>query len=367
MPIEPTHVDHGLLIAQVKIHGALLPFLTDEPNDGVIAQVDSNGDLIPGKTTPAATSNEGALYFLDLPPGRYLLQRVSFFARGARYEVELSSASMRRYTIDLGAGKVAFLGEIELDGRFPDFDIAVEHALSIGAHWLTPFLRRPRIVREVDIRSHMIGLIPERQALIRARKDLAGSQWTRIIHEHSREIGAPEPVPREGALFTRELPRHDEEFFSWRDTLKWGRPARARGGLSWRHPGGEARIAVFFTTANALGFVGYQEAIREMRAAANSLEDSASLYEVRVGTLTGLASHLTSHFYPEGTLTGSELKTIVTETVLVDRSVGMYTARLRAPSGEFEKTLPHFREFLLQLTLARPAKGAAPVDYVLPP
>ena len=56
---------------------------------------------------------------------------------------------------------------------------------------------------------------------------------------------------------------------------------------------------------------------------------------------------------------GSNVVLPVTETALVSDSAGMFTARLRAPREEFEKVLPAYREFLLQLVLG-PAEPAAP-------
>jgi hypothetical protein len=125
-------------------------------------------------------------------------------------------------------------------------------------------------------------------------------------------------------------------------------------------------VAVFFTSATAPGFAGYAEAVRQMRAESSGLEDTAALYEVRVGTRTGQAARSTAYRYPEGTLVGSEVAVTMTENVLVGDSGGMFTARLRAPKAEFEKVLPAFREFLLQLVLGPPPPVAPSSEPVLP-
>jgi hypothetical protein len=123
---------------------------------------------------------------------------------------------------------------------------------------------------------------------------------------------------------------------------------------------------VFFTSATAKGFSGYDEAVRQMRAAAGGMTDSAALYEVLVGTRTGRASRQTSYGYPKETLVGSEVAVTVTETALIADPAGMFTARLRAPRDEFEKVLPAYREFLLQLVLGPPAPAAPSSERELP-
>ncbi len=365
-PPEPTSVSHGMLIAEARVRGAVLSFTSDLPDRATIEQLDADGVPVPGREIRSSLGREGRIYFLDLPPGRYALSSFSFPARGARYEVELSSAAMRKSPVDLRPGAAAFLGSVVLDGRFPDFDVAVERALPVIAHWLTPFLPRPVIPRDTDLRGQELGPLAEQLLLHDARKDLAGMQWLLAVENRLRELGAPEPVATAGGLRNREIPLTEDRFFSWRDTLKWGAPLRAPTGLAWRRPGGEARVAVFFTSATAPGFAGYDEAVRQMRSAADNLEDPAAVYEVRVGTRTGQGARRTAHEYKEGSLVGSEESVTVTETVLVPDPNGVYTARLRAPRGEFEKVLPAFREFLIQLVLGQPVKAPPKQELTLP-
>jgi hypothetical protein len=366
IPREPTALSHGLLIARARVRGAVIPFTSDTADSASVEQVDADGLPVPGKVAVSGYSRAGGVYFLDLPRGRYALSSISFRARGVRYEVVLSSAVMRRDAVDLGPGTAAFLGDLTLEGRFPDFDVAVERAIDIVPRLITPFLRWPPIERDADLRAHDRGPAAELEALRAARADLAGSQWQGVVEGRLRAIGAPEPAAKTGVLRSRVLPLKQETFFSWRDTLKWGPPVRAAEGLAWRRPGGEARAAVFFTSATAKGFAGYAEAVRQMRAAAGGLVDPAALYEVRVGTRTGQAVRLTSFRYPPETLVGSEVVVTVTETALVDDEAGMFTARLRAPREEFEKVLPSYREFLRQLVLGPPAPAAPPSEPVLP-
>lgn len=364
-PAEPTGLTDGLLIARARVRGAIVPFTSDEADSAAVEQVDSDGNAVPGKVAVSGWSRGGNIYFFNLPRGRYALNSISFPARGARYQVVLSSAVMRRDAVELRPGAVAFLGSLTLDGRFPDFDVAVERALDLGLHAVTPFLRWAPIERDADMKAIDQTPPAELEALRAARADLAGTQWKPVVAARLHEIGAPEPAATAG-LRGREVPLKKERFFAWRDTLKWGEPARAREGLAWRRPGGEARVAVFFTSATAKGFAGYEEAVRQMRAAATGLDDSAALYEVQVGTRTAAAARLTSFRYPEEKLVGAEVVVTVTETALVSDAQGMFTARLRAPRDEFDKVLPAYREFLLQLVLGPPAPVVPPSEPVLP-
>lgn len=366
-PAPPTSVSHGFLIATAKVRGALLRFTSDLPDRGVVEQLDADGNPIPGRELTSTYARAGRLYFMDLPAGRYALTGLSFRARGARYEVTLSSAVMRKEVVELAPGKAAFLGNLELDAEWPDFDVAVDRAVTVVAHWLTPFLRRPIVPRDAYLRVHDRGMAPEKAALFDARRDLQVSPlWLLPVENRLRELGAPEPAALAGGLRKRELPLQPERFFSWRDTLKWGKPVRSLNGLAWSEPDGAARVVVFFTSADAPGFAGYDEAVRQMRAATDDLEDPAAVYEVRVGTRTGLGARRTQRRYAPGTLVGSEESVTVTENVLVDDPAGMFTARLRAPRGRFSKLLPAFREFLLQLVLGPPAKPEQKQEHLLP-
>jgi len=355
-PREPTAVRHGMLVVRARVRGAVLGFTSDMADSATLEQLGPQGEPIPGKEAVAGAFDDVQAYFLDLPPGRYALTSVSFRARGVRYRVEVPPARGRKEAVDLRPGSVAFMGDFIFDGRFPDFDVAVERALSVIGHWLTPWMRRPVIPRDADSRVIDKGLAAEARALRVARQTLLPTQWRRAIDARLRELGAPEPAKTKGTLRPKEILLHPELTLSWRDTLEWGPPAYSAGGMTWSQPDGTARIAVFFTSATARGFAGFDAAVREMRAAASTsnVSDKGELYEVRVATRVGSAVRVTSYHYPKETLVGSEVRIAVTETVLVPDPSGMYTARLRASPEDFDKVLPSFREFLLQIVLGAP-------------
>lgn len=368
-PREPTALRHGMLVVGARIRGAILGFTSDKADSATLEQLDAEGQPVPGKEAVAGAYDEGHAYFLDLPPGRYALTSVSFRARGVRCRVEIPPALGRKEAVDLAPGAVAFLGEYSLDGRFPDFDVAVERALIVVGHWLTPWMRRPVVPRDADSRGVDKGLEAEARALRAARATLAATQWNRVIESRIRELGVPQPAKTKGTLRPKEIPLQPETFFSWRDTMEWGPPRRLANGLSWSKPDSTARMDVFFTSATLPGFQGFDSAVRQMRAAAMSADvsDSGKLYEVLVATAVGTAARMQSYRYAQGTLVGSQAQVIVAETVLVPDAAGMYTARLRAAKEEFDQVLPVFREFLRQLVLGQPHKPEPKSDPVFMP
>ena len=365
-PREPTALSHGLLVVRARVRGAILSFASNMADSATLEQLGPEGEPIPGKEAVAGGGGAGLACFLALPPGRYALTSVSFRARGVRYRVEVPPALGRKEAVDLRPGAAAFMRDFTFDARFPDFDVAVERALTVIGHWLTPWMRRPVIPRDVDLRGIDRSIMAEARVLRAALATLGGTQWRGALEARLRELGAPEPAKTTGAIRPKEIPLRPEAFLSWRDTLDWGEPKRAGGGLVWSKPGGTARVAVFFTSATARGFSGFEAAVREMRASAltTNVSDRGELYEVRVATRVGAAARTTSYDYPEETLIGSETRISVTETVLVADASGMYTLRLRAAKEEFAAVLPSFREFLLQLVLGQP-KSADPRSEVI--
>lgn len=365
-PPPPTSVDHGLLVARARVLGAILSFTSDLADRAEIEQIDANGDAIPGKVAVAGYARGGYVYFTDLPPGRYALTAVSFPARGTRYGVPVPPAKARQNTVELRAGEAAFLGDLTFAGRAPDLDVAFERMLDVFGRWLTPWVRRPPLPRDADLFEFYRASKDEVAAMLAARKGLAGTPWRKLTEARLRALHAPEPAAREGLILRADKPFRPEPAFSWRDTLGWGEPRRAPNGAVWRKPKSTAQVAVFFTSADAPGFAGYDEALRQMRQAAGALDDPARTYEVRVGTYTGVGARATSHAYPVTTLTGSQVTVTVTESVLVDYPGGMYTVRLRAERGEFEKLTAAFHEFLLQLKLGPPSHADEKPETFIP-
>ncbi len=118
-----------------KARGAVIPFTSDTADSAAVEQIDADGEPVPGKIAVPGM-RAGGVYFLDLPRGRYALKSISFAARGARYEVELVGRHAPGRGRAARPGSAAFLGELTLDGRFPDFDVAVERAFDVVGHWL---------------------------------------------------------------------------------------------------------------------------------------------------------------------------------------------------------------------------------------
>ncbi|MDD5304822.1 MAG: hypothetical protein PHS14_17130 [Elusimicrobia bacterium] len=368
LPPQPASLDEGLLIARVETRGAFFTKSAKWADTASIVELDAEGNPLPGQRGLSGPAVNGYLVFYNVPPGRFALRSASFRARGARYQVQPLRTEESKRAVVLRRGSAAYLGDYRFDSRWPELGVALWHAARIIGHWLTPFLNRPLLPRETGLPVFENGPVPEVRALLAVRAGLSGTQWSRVVNARLRELSAAEPPKVAGAIRSRELPLRDEPFLSWRDTLNWGEPRRAPAGIAWRRPGGEAQIAVFFTTASAPGFAGWDAAVSELRRSSSaSVEDRGGVYEVRVATRTGLAARATKYQYPEGVLVGSETSVVVTETTLIPDGFGMYTARLRAPRGEFDSALPAYREFLLQLVLGPPKPKPAPRQEAVMP
>ena len=354
-PPQPTSLDHGLLIARVLSRGALIRYFVSAADAGALEALDASGAPMPGLKAVSGLAAGGYIVFFDLPAGRYILRGASFASRGVRYQLPSLASSAAQRAAVLRPGGAAFLGVYNYDANWPEFETALKRCGRIIGHWLTPWLRRPVLPRDADLRIFDSSLAAEVAALQAVRGALSGTQWRRAVDARLRELSAAEPAKLEGTLRPRPLPLQAETMLSWRDTLQWGEPRRVPAGIAWQRPGGTAQIAVFYTTAAAPGFAGWDAAVAELRrAAAASVEDSSEVYEVRVATRSGPAARVTTYRYPDGALVGSRTTVFQTETTLIPDGGGLFTFRLRAPRAEFSSVLPVYREFLLQLVLGSP-------------
>jgi len=287
LPPQRASLDQGLLIARVGVRGSFFTRSIKWADQAEVVALDAAGVPVPGLRARAGYAANGYVIFFGMPAGRYVLREASFKARGARYQVRMPRDAEAKRTVALPAGKAVLLGDYVFDTRPPEFPVALERAARIVGHWLTPFLSRPLIPRDTSLRDYDAGPAKETEALLAVRDALKRTQWNAVVAARLRELSAPEPAKTAGALRTREIPLREEKFLSWRDTLKWGEPRRGPTGVAWRRPGGEAMVAIFFTTAAAPGFGGWEAAVSELRrAAAESVEDRGGLYEVRVATRT---------------------------------------------------------------------------------
>lgn len=353
-----------MLSARVVVRGAIFRFLKDVGTAGVVVKLGPDGRPQEGPGAASGYSKDGYVYFFDLPAGRYVLLSTSFAARGTRYRAVIPEGDLSKRSVELKAGEAAFLGAYELDGEFPEFAEAVDRAGAVIGRLLTFFLKHPPLPRDVNMRAVDLGPEAEGRALLSARESLKATAWREAVSRRIRQLGTPEPAATTGGLRPKVLELKEEATFAWRDVLDWGEPIRLANGLEWRAPKGGARAAVWYTTASAKGFLGYEEAVRQLRAGVGA-EGEAALAEVRVGTRAALAGRTSRWVYPENTLVGSASRVIVTETVLVPDGEGMYTARLRADKDAFEEAAPRFRRLLEQLTLGPPKPKAPPKQDAL--
>jgi hypothetical protein len=96
------------------------------------------------------------------------------------------------------------------------------------------------------------------------------------------------------------------------------------------------------------GYKPLDQYLVDMRAA-GSPEDEHALFTVGLASKTAQGARYTTYQYPEGKLTGSEVKVFETETLIVPDNDSFYLIRLRAPREYFEKFHPAFRKFLAYL------------------
>ncbi len=360
VPPPQAGLDQGLLIARVEVRGSVFTRLIKTADMAELVALDEKGAPIPGLRARSAVEANGYALFFGLPAGRYVLREASFPARGVRYRVKLAKDEDAKRAVVLKPGAAAFMGRYSLDSRGNVFEVKALRAGRMILHWFTPFLRRPVFDRDTNPGTFETGKALETTALLAVRDALKGTPWSPLIAARLREVGAAEPAKVAGVL-RRAMPLKPEPFLAWRDTLDWGEPRRAPNAIAWRRPGGEAQVAVFFTTFTAPGFKGWEASVAELRReSASSVEDRSGLFEVMVATRAGLGARVRKYRYPDGVLVGSETAVTITETILVPDGYGQYTARLRAPAAEFSAALPKFREFLLQLVLGPPPPKAAP-------
>lgn len=367
-PPPSSSLEQGMLIARVETHGALFHKSTRRADAASLIAIDEKGSPVPGQAARSGFASGGYVVFFDLPAGRYVLKSALFPARGVHYRVDAPEEGEFKRSVVLRPGSAAYLGDLGFDSTWPEFGTAMLRAGIIVGHWFTFFLKRPVIQRDAAMHYFEAGPAAESRALLAVRDSLTGTPWRRMADARLRELSAPEPVKTDGGLRPKELPLHEEPLLSWRDTLKWGEPRRAPQGLAWRKPGTDTQVALFFTTASAAGFAGWEAAVSELRAtAAASVEDQGGVYEVRVATRVGMAAKATKYVYPEGTLVGSQTTVVVTETTLIPDGYGIYTARLRAPRAEFDAAVPAYREFLLQVVLGPPKPKPPPKQEAVMP
>jgi hypothetical protein len=198
--------------------------------------------------------------------------------------------------------------------------------------------------------------LSEVEALTAARRDLAGTLWTTAVDARLNRLGGPVPEPvTTGFWRKRPKPVQAAETFSWVDTLAWGRPQAIKGGLEWRQPKDQARIAVRFLKEGEAGFRPLADYLRELRGLGD-LEDSHAFQEVALSTTIAQVIRYTKYIYPEPYLTGSVKTVFLTEVAVAPGLGGYYVIHYRARREEFRKYHPDYLRFRSHLRLVPPVK-----------
>jgi hypothetical protein len=198
--------------------------------------------------------------------------------------------------------------------------------------------------------------LAEVDALVAARRDLAGTLWREKVEPRLISLGGPPPASvTTGFWRKRPVPHQNAGTFSWIDTLGWGPPLPVQGGLEWRHPKDRARIAVRFRKEGEAGFKPFEDYLRELRGL-GGLEDSHAFEETVISTAVARVIRYTKYVYPEPYLTGSVKVVYLTEAAVIPGTGGYYVLHYRTRKEDFAKFRRDYLRFRAQLRLFPPPK-----------
>lgn len=354
-PRQPSHVTQTGLFLTFKTEGLLFSW-ADDAAAAAVAPLRKDGTPDLDQAVFSNFRRENRVYFLDLPPGRYVLAAVYWTKHGLRHAVRPAaerSGGKPDPGVETAAGEFRFMGDYTAKRRWQNWPRFLLNGLLSAKILIPPF--RPAVsFLDAPIKSRDQSPLAESRALRAALADLGKTEWSEAIRGRLASLKQAPELPTEtvGLFRRREVPAkvHWTPAFGWVDTLEWGEPREVPGGLEWRHPRREARVQVALRSSPPLS-----QALEELKGL-GSTEDSHVHREVRLSTRSAYAVRYTTHHYPEPYLTGSVVKVAVTETLLVPDRDGYWVVQMRAARGEFSKLLADFVRFRDLLKLDPPPK-----------
>ncbi|HAM35988.1 MAG TPA: hypothetical protein DEB40_11030 [Elusimicrobia bacterium] len=349
-PLQPSGPDLGLVVASVRFGRISRPFPDHYAQSLYLAPVSSGGEIDIDRPIASRLARERQVYFFNVPPGRYVVIGGSYVAHGLRYRIRFKPEHALQTAVTVKPGGISFAGVVLVSRNWQDWLAFTLNILRSAAVVLPPW--RPLSAEvEASFRSVDRTSYTEIEALTAARRHLAGSLWLPVLGSRLESLGGPSPeIVSEGFWRKRSKPAQRAERFSWVDTLEWGPPRPIRGGLEWRQPKDKARVAVLYFKEAEAGVKPREEYLRELKTL-GSPEDTHSLVEVRLSTLTAQSIRYTKYVYPQPYLTGSVSEVFVTETMVAPDAEGYYVLLYRALRKNFEKFYPEYRRFREQLRL----------------
>lgn len=345
---QPASLEQGAIVARVALKGAEMPNWRRHQADKVYwAKVNAYGDLDLDHPLETKLAREGDVYLFDLPPGKYAPFAAEYPSLGVRFLARLEPEVRKKMQVEVGGGRVVFAGDVLVRTEWEGFLPALEHQGLRLAFLVPPFNKR---AVEVATRSPRFDESPmaEIAALRRARKVAAGTLWVEKIDERIVELGNPADPLTTGLIRKKVVPATVSEAgrFAYVDTLGWGAPRSIDGGLEWREPKGQAKVAVAFIAYSSTRTLEKQ---LETLRLAGSPEDEHVLYEVRVGSLPARSARFTTYSYGTEKLVGAETAVHVTEAVVVGRPKGYYLLLYRASKDAFDRFHEGFFNFVKRL------------------
>jgi hypothetical protein len=341
LPPQPEALSQTALVLSFKTEGMLFSW-ADAAQRVALAPLKADGSLDLDQSFFPTLRRGARLYYLNLPPGRYAPVAAYWTRHGLRHAVRVPSERAKEFVVETKSGEFRFMGNIRFKRRWENWPRFLLNGLKSGRILLPPFRPAVSFVDAIfKLRDASKGA--EAKALRAALEDLAGTEWTPAIRARllSLKLPAEHPVEIQGFFRRREVPAPIRwtPVFGWVDTLEWGEPFEAGGGLEWRHPSKEARIQVALRTSPP-----FSRALETLKGL-GSPEDSHVHRETLISTRTAYAVRYTTYHYPEPYLTGAVVKVSITETLLVPQQEGYWVVQLRAARDEFSKVLPAFVRF----------------------
>lgn len=354
-PVEPSGDTQGAVIFGLTVRGREFPSIVPHRIEtAYFAQVGPDGQLDRDNLLLSNYRAGDYVVLLNVPPGRYSPVAGSYFHKNVRYMVKLEPALSDSWTTEVRPGAIAFVGDALLRTEWEGALMALLNMLKNAGAFVDPLWHPTIQVEGVSPRLDK-KLEDEAAALHAARRRLAATLWAGVIDKRLGELGNPPEPIRHGTIFRTTVKPTPAGRFAYIDTLGWGNALKVPGGLEWREPKKRAIVQVLFLQPGMEGYKApdqYLEALRQ----AGSPEDSHTLFEVGLASRTAQAALYTIYQYPRASLTGSEVRVYVTETMLVQDDDGIYIIRLRALRDSFEKLHSLFRRFAGYVVFLPPDK-----------
>jgi hypothetical protein len=318
LPREPTSERHGIVAFTAVLEYGRSSTLA---RDARFARLGPK-DALEEPFLRANYENDGVVYLVDAPPGRYAPVSAMFLRGGLKTWVKFDESLTKRSAQEVPAGEAVYLGNYLFVQK------------KTGWTKTTTF-------KDVDV-----GRSASEPALAKAKSHFAGTLWAEAVERAIRRVKPPSYAAAVATPGNKVTPK-----FTYKDEfLHWGKPNPITGGLEWKQPQDYARIALVVLTPGMRGYRPKDEYLKFLRDA-GSPEDSHVLKEELFSGKPAYTALYTTYFYPEGNLAGSAVRTLITETVYVPDGDANVLLVYRARKKYFDHFHKHFDRFRASVVL----------------